>query len=82
MIVNNYSEFKVNSFSNNRDIRMHVENSKSKKGHNFVQKNGGFRSTPDDDDDAADDDAWAMTLPRRFRRKHPSYPNDKDRQNH
>ena len=28
----------VNIFSNNRDIRLHLENSKSKKGHNFVKK--------------------------------------------
>ena len=39
--MNNYSEFQVNIFSNNRDIRLHLENSKSKKGHNFV-KNGGL----------------------------------------
>ena len=39
LIVNNYSEFQVNIFSNNRDIRLHLENSKSKKGHNFVKKN-------------------------------------------
>ena len=32
------SEFQVNIFSNNRDIRLHLENSKSKKGHNFVKK--------------------------------------------
>ena len=37
--MNNYSEFQVNIFSNNRDIRLHLEISKSKKGHNFVQKN-------------------------------------------
>ena len=36
--MNNYSEFTVNIFSNNRDIRWHLENSKSKKGHNFVKK--------------------------------------------
>ena len=38
MIVNNYSEFQVNVniFSNNRDIRLNLENSKSKKGHNSV----------------------------------------------
>ena len=35
---NNYSEFQVNIFSNNRDIRLLLENSKSKKGHNFVKK--------------------------------------------
>ena len=39
LIVNNYSEFQENIFSNNRDIRLHLENSKSKKGHNFVKKN-------------------------------------------
>ena len=38
--MNNYSEFQVNIFSNNRDMRLHLENSKSKKGHNFVKKNG------------------------------------------
>ena len=38
MILNNYSEFQVNIFSNNRDIRLHLENSKSKKGHNVVKK--------------------------------------------
>ena len=38
LIVNNYSEFQVKVFSNNRDIRLHLENSKSKKGHNFVKK--------------------------------------------
>ena len=27
-IVNSYSEFQVNIFSNNRDIRLHLENSK------------------------------------------------------
>ena len=40
--MNNYSEFQVNIFSNNRDIRLHLENSKTKKGHNFVQKIGGL----------------------------------------
>ena len=30
--MNNYSEFQVNAFSNNKDIRLHLENSKSKKG--------------------------------------------------
>ena len=40
--MNNYSEFQVNIFSNNRDIRLHLENSKSKKGHNFVKKSGGL----------------------------------------
>ena len=40
--MNNYSEFQVHIFSNNRDIRLHLENSKSKKGHNFVKKNGGL----------------------------------------
>ena len=39
LIVNNYSEFQVNIFSNNRDIRLHLENSKLKKGHSFVKKN-------------------------------------------
>ena len=39
MIENRYSEFQVNIFSNNRDIRRHIENSKSKKGHNFVKRN-------------------------------------------
>ena len=42
LIVNNYYEFQVNIFSNNRDIRLHLENSKSKKGHNFVKKIGGL----------------------------------------
>ena len=37
--MNNYSGFQVNIFSNNRDIGLHLDNSKSKKGHNFVQKN-------------------------------------------
>ena len=37
--MNNYSEFQVNILSNNRDIRLHLENSKLKKGHNFVKKN-------------------------------------------
>ena len=40
MIVNNYSEFQVNIFSNNRDIRLNLENSKSKKGHNSVMGMG------------------------------------------
>ena len=40
--MNNYSEFQVNKFSNNRDIRLHLENSKSKKGHYFAKKIGGF----------------------------------------
>ena len=40
LIVNNYSEFQVNIFSNNRNIRLHLENSKSKKGHNFVKTVG------------------------------------------
>ena len=35
---NNYSEFQVNIFSNNRDIRLHLENSKSKKGIPFLNK--------------------------------------------
>ena len=39
LVVNNYSDFQVNIFSNNRDIRLHLENSKSKKGHNFVKIN-------------------------------------------
>ena len=34
--MSNYSKFQVNSVSNNRDIKLHLENSKSKKGHNFV----------------------------------------------
>ena len=42
LIVNNYSEFQENIFSNNRDIRLHLDNSKSKKGPNFVQRNGGL----------------------------------------
>ena len=42
LIVNNYYEFQVNIFSNNRDIRLHLENSKSKMGHNFVKKIGGL----------------------------------------
>ena len=29
-------KFQVHIFSNNRDTRLHLENSKSKKGHNFV----------------------------------------------
>ena len=37
-----YSEFQVNVFSNNKDIRLHLENSKSKKGHNCVKKIGGL----------------------------------------
>ena len=40
--MNNNSEFQVNIFSNNRDIRLHLENSKSKKGQNFVKKIGGL----------------------------------------
>ena len=40
--MNNYSEFQVSIFSNNRDIRLHLENSNLKKGHNFVKKNGGL----------------------------------------
>ena len=40
--MKNYSEFQVNIFSNNRDIGLHLENSKSKKGHNFVKKIGGL----------------------------------------
>ena len=42
-----YSEFQVNVFSNNRDIRLHLENSKSKKGHNFVKKNWRITSPAD-----------------------------------
>ena len=38
--MNNYSEFQENIISNKRDIRLHLENSKSKKGHNFVKKIG------------------------------------------
>ena len=38
LILNNFSEFQVNIFSNNGDIRLHLENTKSKKGHNFVKK--------------------------------------------
>ena len=38
LVVNNYTEFQVNNFSNNRDIRLHLENSKSKKGHYFAKK--------------------------------------------
>ena len=33
--MNNYSELQVNIFSNNRDIRLHLENSKSKKGRHI-----------------------------------------------
>ena len=40
--MNNYSEFQVNIFSNKRDLRLHLENSKSKKGHNFVKKIEGL----------------------------------------
>ena len=43
--MNNYSEFQVNIFSNNRDIRLHLENSKSKKGipvSVFKKKIGGL----------------------------------------
>ena len=40
--MNNYSEFQVNIFSNNRDIKLHLENCKSKKGHKFVKKSGGL----------------------------------------
>ena len=39
--MNNYSEFQVNIFGNNRDIRLHLENSKAKKGHN-CQRIGGL----------------------------------------
>ena len=45
--MNNYSELQVNIFSNNSDIRLHVENSTSKKGHNFVQKNWRITSSTD-----------------------------------
>ena len=40
-IVNNYSKFEVNIFSKDRDIRKRLilsENSKWKKGHNYVKK--------------------------------------------
>ena len=40
--MNNYSEFQVNIFSNNRDIRLHLVNSKSKKGIPFFKKIGGL----------------------------------------
>ena len=41
--MNNYSEFQVNIFSNNRGISLNLENFKSKKGQNFVKKkNGGL----------------------------------------
>ena len=40
--MNNYCKFQVNIFNNNRGIRLHLENSKSKKGHNFVKKNEGL----------------------------------------
>ena len=41
--MNNYSEFQVNIFSNNRDIRLHLENSKLKKGIPFFKnKIGGL----------------------------------------
>ena len=36
--MNNYAEFQINIFSNNRDIKLLLENFKSKKGHNFVKK--------------------------------------------
>ena len=42
LLIVNYSEFQVNIFSNNRNLKMSKflhENSKSKKGHNFVKKN-------------------------------------------
>ena len=42
LIANNYSEFQVTIFSNNRDIRLHLENSKSKKGITLSKKNGGL----------------------------------------
>ena len=40
--MNNYAEFQVNIFSNNRDIRLHLENCESKKGHRLVKKIGGL----------------------------------------
>ena len=40
--MNNNSEFQVKVFSNNKGIRLHLENSKSKKGHNCVKKIGGL----------------------------------------
>ena len=43
--MNNYSEFQVNIFSNNRDIRLHLENSKSKEEHNFVKNNWRITSS-------------------------------------
>ena len=43
--MNNYSEFQVNIFSNKRDIRLHLEDSKSKKGHNFVKKLENYSPT-------------------------------------
>ena len=42
LIVNNYAEFQVNIFSNNRNIRKCQSFSKSKLGHNFNKKNRGF----------------------------------------
>ena len=53
--MNNYSEFQVNIFRNNRDVR----------------KCHCFRKARDDDDDAAAaaDDARAMTMHRSFLRK-------------
>ena len=39
--MNNYSEFQVNIFSDNRDIRLHLENSKSKKGISVLKKKIG-----------------------------------------
>ena len=84
--MNNYSEFQENIFSNNRDIRLHLENSRRKKGHNFVcKKNGGLppllvwvpllivNNYSDDADDTAiaAAAARAMTIPQRFLRKQP-----------
>ena len=40
--MNKYSEFQVNIFSNNRHIKLYLENSKLKKGHNFVKIIGGL----------------------------------------
>ena len=50
LIVNKYSEFQVNIFSNNRDIR----------------KCQSFRMTLDDDEDTATDNARAMTISGHF----------------
>ena len=43
--VTGYLLAQVNIFSNNRDIRQYLENSKSKKGHNFVKKNWRITSS-------------------------------------